>query len=1121
MSTRTVADAKVREQALDPAHSFIVQAPAGAGKTALLIQRYLRLLATVRRPEEILAITFTRKAAGEMKRRVLEALHEAAKPLPEDAPDNDLRTRKLAQAALARDAELGWRLLENTVRLHIKTIDSFNASLTRQMPVLAHLGWQPGLVDDAQDLYHEAAVRTLALLDEDAGAAQDIARLLDHLDGDQGRVAGLIAGMLARRDQWLRPDFRRQPSREELETNLKAERGRIMAKALVLFPAAHVPALLQLVAYAAGELRRMGLEAPVLACEGLQALPPADETGSGAWLGLGAFLLTTQREWRKAVTKAVGFPAKKDGGREGLKEAYEVLVQQLRGVPGLERAIADLFIMPPARFSDAQWEALSAVVAVLPLAAAQLLVVFAERGEVDHAQIAAGAVRALGEAGEPTDLMLTLDERLSHILVDEFQDTSRSQWQLLEALTAEWSPEDGRTVFAVGDPMQSIYRFREADVGLYLRAWREGLPNVRLQGLRLTTNFRSQQGIVDWVNDAFRAILPPHDDESEGAVSLAVSAPFHEPLPGAAATWHPFVDEDRDRARADEAARVVTLVAAAQAEIPGGTVAILVRNRTHLDRIVPALRAAGLRFRAVDIEPLGERQGVQDLVSLTRALAHAADRVAWLAVLRAPWCGLPLADLHALVHGDDRTVAELIADGERLALLSADGRARLARVTAILREAVEQRLRGSLRERVEDAWLVLGGPACLPGAAELEDAETYFDRLDEIAQSDDLADPARLEEHLADLYGAPDLAAPETLQVMTIHKAKGLQFSTVIVPGLDRTPRTGDTPLFRWKARADGALLMAPIKEAAQPADAAHDYLKELDTREEAHEIERLLYVATTRAVARLHLLGRVGFEEDARDGPRLRAPSPRSLLGKAWSVAHPFFAEAPRTVAPPPAQAGTAIAAPAGDDLRWIRPEALALQVAAPACEPPPERLETRAPIEFSWVGETARHVGSVAHRWLQRIAEEGLAGWNAPRIRGLGERVRRELEQRGVPEPERAGAVDRVLAALQATLADERGRWILGDHADAANEVRMCLLEEGRVRVVVMDRVFSAADGTRWIVDYKTSRHEGADVEAFLDNERERYAEQLRRYAFALGGPSRLGLYFPLIPGWREIDG
>ncbi len=1110
---RAVADAREREEALDPRRSFIVQAPAGAGKTGLLIQRYLRLLATVRRPEEILAITFTRKAAGEMKRRVLEALHAAAGEAPAGERENERRTRELAREALARDAERGWRLLENTARIRIQTIDSFNASLTRQMPVLARLGWQPGLVEDARELFHEAAVRTLAALEDGGSDAEAIGRLLAHLDGDQGKAAQLIAGMLARRDQWLGRDWSGRLERGALEGAFRAERERAMARSRELFPAAAVPALLCLVDEAAANLERAGTESALRGCAGLAGLPSATEDGSAAWQALGSLLVKSDGEWRVAPNKAQGFPAKKEGGREDAKKEYAALVETLRAVPGLRQALADLAILPPARFADAQWEALASVISVLPLAAAQLLVVFAERGEVDHAQIAAGAVQALGDESAPTDLLLALDERLSHVLVDEFQDTSRSQWRLLAALTAGWSPDDGRTVFAVGDPMQSIYRFREADVGLFLRAWREGLPRVGLVPLRLATNFRSQEGIVGWVNASFAAILPARDDESEGAVSYARSSAFHEALAGEAVRWHLFVGEDRERARAEEARTVVALVQAARRERPDGKVAVLVRNRSHLDAIVPALREAGLRLRAVDIEPLAERQGIRDLVALTRALAHPADRAAWLAVLRAPWCGLALGDLLALAGDDARTLPELLADGERMAAVEPGARARLARVAAILAEALAQRLRGTLRERVEGAWLALGGPACLAAEAELEDAETFLDRLDAIDAAGDLPDSARLEEHLEDLFGAPDLGAPDELQVMTIHKAKGLQFSTVIVPGLDRAPRAGDTPLFRWKARSDGALLMAPVKEAGQADEPAHDYLKALDAREESHEVERLLYVAATRAEHRLHLLGRVGL--DARKGT-LRPPSARSLLGKAWEVAKPH-AVRDAEEAPAPAPGEPARAAP---DLYWIRPEALGVTVDDPVFAMPAELREAREAVEFSWAGETLRHVGTVAHRWLQRIADDGLAAWDVARVHGLRGRVEGELERRGVPREGRAEAAGLVLDALASAITDERGRWVLAAHAQAANEVRMGFLEDGRVRLVVMDRVFTDRDGEPWVVDYKTGRHQGASPGEFLDRERERYAAQLLRYRRARGGRARLGLYFPLVPGWREVE-
>ncbi len=1073
----------------------------------------------MRRPEEILAITFTRKAAGEMKRRVLEALEGASRPLPADAQANARRTHALARAALARDAELRWRLTENTARLRIQTIDSFNASLTRQMPVLARLGWQPGLVDDAQDLYHEAAVRTLALLDGDAVRGPRIARLLAHLDGDQALAARLLAGMLARRDQWLGRDLDEAPDRAALEAGFVAERARLLAAARGRFPPAEVPALVTLARYAAESLRRLDLDGPVLAAEGLETLPPPGEAGAVAWQGLAQFLLKADGEWRVAVNRKHGFPAAKEEGSAGRKAEFGELLERLARAPALREALAELLVLPPAAFDERQWSALEAVAAVLPLAAAQLLAVFAERGEVDHAQIAAGAVAALGDESDPTDLLLALDERLSHVLVDEFQDTSRSQWALLAALTAGWTPGDGRTLFAVGDPMQSIYRFREADVGLFLRAWREGLPHVRLEGLRLRTNFRSQRGVVDWVNAAFGAILPAADDEGEGAVSLAPSEAFHEPLAGEAVRWHLFADEDRERARQDEARRVVEIVAAARAERPGGTVAVLVRNRTHLDRLVPALRAAGMRFRAVDIEPLAERQAILDLVALSRALSHAADRAAWLAVLRAPWCGLALADLLAFCGGEERTVPELLADEARLAAVAPPARGRLARVAAILGQAQAGRLRGSLRERVERTWLALGGPATLAAAEDLDDAEAFLDRLDEIEEAGDLPDPARLEERLEDLYGAPDLGAGESLQLMTIHKAKGLQFSTVIVPGLDRLPRGGDAPLFRWKRRTDGSLLMAPVKESGTDGDAAYDYLKRLEAREEAHELERLLYVAATRAEHRLHLLGRVGRDPDVPGEAGLRAPSSRSLLGKAWAVARAHVA--PPTVAAPRAAGEAAGEAATAPDLRWLRPEGLDVRVSAPAVALPPVPQEARAPIEFTWAGETLRRVGTVAHRWLQRIAQDGLEAWPARRVRALAPRIDAELARLGVQGPERARAAADAIAALEAAVTEPRGRWILAAHAGAASELRMNVVEDGRVHAVVMDRVFTDAEGRRWIVDYKTGRHEGADREAFLDRERDRYAGQLRRYARALGGAPGLGLYFPLLPGWREVEG
>src|SRR6185437_7694988 len=310
---------------------------------------------------------------------------------------------------------------------------------------------------------------------------------------------------------------------------------------------------------------------------------------------------------------------------------------------------------------------------------------------------------------------------------------------------------DGRTVFLVGDPMQSIYRFREADVALFLRAREQGLPQVALQAVRLETNFRSQGGLVAWVNTSFERILPRSEDADAGAVPHSPSSAHHPAGMGDAVHWHAFVESDPRAAREAEALKVAAIARDTLASSLTETVAILVRNRSHLDRIVPALKAAGVSFRAVDIEPLAARPEIQDLLAIARALSHPGDRIAWLALLRAPWCALAVADLHALAgaprEGDDEraTVWELLAQEPRLASLTAEGRERVERVRTILAPFMDQRLRGSMRERVEGAWLALGGPACALRESELEDAETFFDRLDALERAGDIADPALLE----------------------------------------------------------------------------------------------------------------------------------------------------------------------------------------------------------------------------------------------------------------------------------------------------------------------------------------------------------------------------------------
>jgi ATP-dependent exoDNAse (exonuclease V) beta subunit len=1053
-------DSAERERALDPGRSYIVQAPAGSGKTELLIQRYLALLGRVERPEEIAAITFTIKAAAQMRLRVFAALAAARDEPRPDAP-HEARTWDLARAALGRNDALGWKLEESAERLRVQTIDALCASLTRQMPVLSQFGGQPEVIEDASALFGEAARNLLARLDEDASpVAGHVARLLTHLDNDAARAQDLIATMLAQRDHWIRT-LRKPSDRASLEAALDEVRRAAVDGARALWPP--------------------GLVSP-------------HEDDVDAWIRHAGGYLTDKGEWRKR-------PPTPDVLREN---------------EALQAALFAVKKLPAARYSDAQWEVLEAILELAPLAVAELRLVFAKHGKADFIEFAQGALRALEGEDGPTDLMLVLDYRIRHILVDEFQDTSQSQFELLEKLTSGWEPGDGRTLFVVGDPMQSIYRFREAEVGRFLLAWHEGIGGVALERLTLSANFRSQAGIVDWVNASFSQVMPQTEDIHGGAVTYSPSHAVH-PADDEAVIVHAFFDADA----AGEGRRVAEVAAAALAgprRDPGkpASVAILVRNRNHLLQILPRLREARLAFRAVEIESLGHRPAVQDLLALTRALSHLADRTAWLAVLRAPWCGLTLADLLVLGPGEERlTVWEAMRDAARLETLTADGRMRLERTGEILGRALAGRRRASLRDAVEGAWLALGGPACAEGDTDLEDAEIYFEHLESAEEAGALGDLAAFEESVANLFALPDLAAPECLQVMTIHKAKGLEFDTVIVPGLAAGTGRDERKLFLWMETPESSLLLAPINPAGEKGDPIYELIRGLDKRKAEHEMGRLLYVAATRARRRLHLLG------DAKRDPEgvAKAPPKGSLLAKLWPVVGDRFAiEGARRAA---AAESAAVVPHMQGALRRLGVGKLEYEM--PAAVPWAAAPEARVydEIEFSWVGDTARRVGSVVHRWLQRIAEEEAKGWNRARIEKERDAIRNELAARGVVEDDLDEACARVIAALAASLDDPRGRWLLGPQRNARNEYRISTVIDGARRILVIDRLFEDLAGA-WIVDYKTSSHEGADVERFLAAEEERYRAQLERYAAALGMEgARRGLYFPLLKGWREWSG
>jgi ATP-dependent exoDNAse (exonuclease V) beta subunit len=517
-------------------------------------------------------------------------------------------------------------------------------------------------------------------------------------------------------------------------------------------------------------------------------------------------------------------------------------------------------------------------------------------------------------------------------------------------------------------------------------------------------------------------------------------------------------------------------------------------------------------------------------MALTRALLHPADSIAWLSILRAPWCGLDLNDLCALAaENRNLTIWELITQPEKRGELSSDGQSRLQRTTTLLMHSLRKRRQGPLRDLIEGTWIALGGPAAVRSETELEEAQMLFQLLEQFDHGGDIDDFGALDDALNDLYAPPSIDGSDRLQLMTIHAAKGLEFDQVIIPGLSRMPRQDDSKLLYWLERtaAEGFsdLLLAPIKGADDIEDKIYQYLKLLVAEKEQLEVARLLYVAATRARKQLHLLGSVAYGKDG-----IKEPNKRSLLATLWSaqeIRSDFqqlayddqseFKDESQTI---------------DDDhpirrlpLGWTVPEEeLISPLPQITTESIPEAGQLER-VEFDWASETARHIGTLVHRYLQRIAKDGLGKWDQQKITALRHAFGNVLLNMGVPKSELKGAVARVDRALNQILIDERGGWILSaQHQDARSEYALSSLLNGKLVNVIIDRTFIDASGYRWIIDYKTGMHSGSDIEEFLDREQERYCKQLERYAAIFrkieDKPIRLGLYFPLMSGWRSWD-
>lgn len=1125
-------DANTRKRALDPTQSFIVQAPAGSGKTELLTQRYLRLLAHAQAmPEEIIAITFTRKAASEMRERVLAALEFAqSHPKPEHAYQQT--TWALAKEVLQKNQQLRWQLLQQPNRLRILTIDALCAQISAQLPILAKFGAQPKIAEDATSLYQQAVHNLLTNISQENTWNTALKTLLLHLDNRASQVAQLLIHILSQREQWLPYVIGYRHDHTHLKNiledglkNIALECAKDVKEAL---NQETLTQLIHLAYFAASQLNEINPEHPL--CCFNSKLQNAKQSLKIAisdlpnWQALTTLLLTQNGQLRKSITKREGFPSQKDchDPSAAQKKAQMVnLLAQFRNNPLLEQRLAELQACPPIHYDTQQWTIITALTELLPILVAQLHVIFAQHQTIDFVELNLAAIRALGQPDNPTDLALYFDYQIRHLLVDEFQDTSITQFRLLEHLIMGWEPDDGRSVFLVGDPMQSIYRFRHAEVALFLRTQQQGISTLGLENLTLRANFRSESPIVDWVNQSFNTIFPAFADAHCGAVPYAHAVATHQ-VDCDAIYYNAVVDPSGKL----EAQQIVACIQKLQTEFPKDSIAILVRSRSHLNALIPALQSQQMPYQAQDIDVLDTRAEIQDLMILTRALLHFDDRTAWFALLRAPWCGLTLSDLLAInQHHPHQTLWQIISDYHNIVSLSDTGKTILQRFVPIITEALSQRGRLLMSEWLYGIWLTIGGPATLAHANALSNVNVFFKLVSELEQAELTIKISQLEDKLRQLYANTTGSENHQLMMMTIHKSKGLEFDHVIIPQCHRTMPNDPSQILAWLEKPNtfghSDLVLAPIKSSMDEDDPIYRYIRRIEKQKLEHEAKRLLYVAATRAKRTLHFFATLTREDDAL--AEIQSPSKGSFLQMLWPLYQKQFMSN-LTEATDNNTQNINLSHHTNLLTRlhheWKAPLFNDNIINIPAYIDPEKQK-----IDLLENTLTARHTGTVVHLTLAQIAHEGLDKWQNYNHEDLLLRWRKQLQALGVPTEELTQAAAFIHKAIDHTLQDKRGQWILSqEHSDAHNEYALTAVINNKIEHIIIDRCFVDNTGTQWIIDYKTATPQnGTDTTQFLQQQHELHHKQLQRYAQAMAQltqkPIKCGLYFPLWGGWLEF--
>ncbi|MCG6981577.1 MAG: UvrD-helicase domain-containing protein [Deltaproteobacteria bacterium] len=1114
-------DEQVRNAALDIRRSFHLEAPAGSGKTWLLTGRFLRLLAEVDHPHEIVALTFTNKAAGEMRQRIRDFLTKTEKEEVSQYPYEKI----LLEAASAARARQPVHRLQAPDGLKIMTFHGFCLHLVQRAPLEAFV--PPGskvMPDEEQrQLRTQVAARTIQdLLYRPSGDSlrEALENRLLRLNNNWVALRDELADLLEKRDLLddLLTLMGHHPDKEQLEEILTGRLELLIKLRLEKCRAAfETTSLGSNWSNFVSHLHEHNADAADRLPE---ILPPPEGAKLENWQEIATTLTTLEGKPRKRLGPATGF-YKGFNNTNWAGTIQELSPESLEHLQNVKK-------LPPLADGIANIDTLYDLVLVVGEALNRYRSICRQRRLLDYVELEQAALR-LFDQESPTDLQLLLDRKIKHLLVDEFQDTSRSQWLLLQHLCSGWQTDSGRTLFVVGDPKQSIYAFRKAEVSLFMEA-RKGLPlpgqdSLPLEGLQLLANFRSHPHLVHWNNEIFaQTIMSEPDPEADEVVHVAAEA-LVAPTPDQLSLTLFSSENQVNHPRGAEAEWLGQAVLQELEQLSEGEkIGILLFARTHLPLYLQGLQSAGVAVRVQEGAPLLAQREVMHLRQIAHALVRPQDDLAWAALLRAPWSQLTLDQFVQVASQPEPSWLDKIKTSKKNSSITAN-------VWQAMTKARQRLARDGLAVLVENVWVELDGPEAVASnssTAGVANCRSYLDILAQAEQGLPEDTLVKAEMLLQNAYAPPDPgAAPSPVELMTVHRAKGLEFDVIFLPFLDWNPLSGgrlSQPPYLVErlpdSRGEHLIAMAPDRRR-EKRPGLYKLLGDIGNKKKLAEAKRIFYVAVTRARRSLYLSGLVA----TRDGElfpqnssplwwlcnhhQLKLSENQELIAKNNDFLDLYF--------------NPLVTHRSGREKTGIHelPEPLPFS-------PEPLPYSTFSPSQsIAWDQAPGEHKddpnrrakGTVTHRIMEHLS----LGGPLPEPVALVAALINE----GVPETEAKPLAENILRDVQLCLQEEFCSWLLKqDHPQSYSEWS---LEDrpatDKIRTGTVDRiVFDGSDW--WVVDYKTSRPlDGESIDSFLERECQLYRPQLLAYGEMVtkyfkvdSGSVRTVLYFTTLQ--RKVE-